>query len=1677
MTDFPPIPREKSLLPVDWAQLVYCPHPILVAQGRRIFNVRAGEPLAGLLRPIGPLDKLLQAFRISLSGVVIESADDLKRRVQPGDIIGLQARMLDTDGSDTQRIFLTVAVMVAAYYTGGVATTAYGSLAGAAVTAGASAVGTYLINQMYPVAGLDSARLGEDDNTSPTYSLTSGRNRARPWQPLPVSFGRIRVRPDYSSTPYTEYDIDGEQYLYQIFNFGLSPVALSDFKIGDTPLSNFSTGRGKQLYKDGLLLQVSNADGKLPDIFSTNVDSLNVSTELTQSAGWITRTSSTGATALAVDIVGNLYQLGADGLDALSATFEIEWRKLGGSWSSLVLDWPSPQQYSHYWSAGYTLLADEFSIVHEWVQVDYAHPNTAYTAGDPYTHPDYNGPSATWELKSFDDSELINAPKPERTYYDPTDQLVLTNDSSEPVRLTLKVPTGNSTDTAQQYEVRARRISSDETDEKKQSTFYWQTLRSYQIDQTDYRGQTRVGLRIKADGRINGVVDQISAVAETRIPVINSSGEEKARLINNPAWLYLWFARGRYSPDGIREFGAGLADTRIDLDTIKDWAAWCESKSLAFNYHLDTTGRTVRDILILIAQAGRASPTWVTGKLGVVWDAANQPVVQRFGMPNIIAGSFRVSYIGGDTPEEVVAHYLNEENDFKPDRVRVAVPNAPSNGRILEIHPMGETHVDQVTKTANLTAAGTFYRKRRVRWQTDLEGLMCTRGNIVELAHDLTSWGYSGRLVAGPSTTSLTLDRPVTFESTADHWIMLRAPDGSMGHYEVDSPGTDISTDQITLLDALPSAPDDDPDNDPMDYVWQFGPEITIGKKLHVVDFVPIDEYTIELVAMDYEPLYYDQETNLALPPAVTHYVGAQAKPLDIEIAEQFISGSGLNRVTVSPRLQNAQYFSLTYSINGGLWQKTGPLEVSWSIELDIGATLDVECRVVTFAKNAGVVISKNYTVTGSPVATPANFSVTEDTTRPVVIASAGTRMQPVRVTWTAQTAYETVGYELQSRLTPSGDWGTVASTGDRTTANFEISLKQGVEVELRLRALSAGNKTHSPWASLTYIPAVTTDYLSTVGQFIGVPFPVQSQTLNLSINIDNNNAQAGLFKILEYPIDGAYDSVSFDGIFSVGGSKGRLETQSRVSILFSTGSTPQIIAKKIYTYSAGEADSKFYFYYETLGDGTYTVRVYVWLQSYEGALLTGDWAVNTTLANGLFYSYKNVPDATTFTPAGTAIPATANYQTGATVGALPSEVDGINNAQTTADNAGSLAGSAQNAADNAQTTADNAGALAGSAQNAADNAQTTADNAGSLAGSAQNAADAAQDTADRTEPVELISDPQFIKTVAPYGNKHWGDLGAGKWFVTSQTGSQTPVARINPNGTINDCSTVLITPTKPGREYSVSVDYYVSPDYNSKFQVFLDILDTAKNRITINWSPTLAATGYPTGWQTQKFLLTASDDDAALVRVQISDRGTGSTGYVAISRISVIPVIDYIGVVGDTRPEDNATVGGQLGTNIVDETSSGVDDLQALNANQRWNEVEGQQYTDGANIIFPGDNQHLFDQTLGQWDKIASVYVPRYGTCRTRLVTQLGSYTGGLVPHLHSIEIRIGGATVANTTIAAIIGTTYTIDLTVPNVDAGDTLECWIRPDPTPLGEWDGNQTFFSFGVLSGQRFSESIA
>lgn len=46
---------------------------------------------------------------------------------------------------------------------------------------------------------------GNDNAESPTFSLTASGNNARPFQPMPIVFGRHNIFPDFSSVPYNEF--------------------------------------------------------------------------------------------------------------------------------------------------------------------------------------------------------------------------------------------------------------------------------------------------------------------------------------------------------------------------------------------------------------------------------------------------------------------------------------------------------------------------------------------------------------------------------------------------------------------------------------------------------------------------------------------------------------------------------------------------------------------------------------------------------------------------------------------------------------------------------------------------------------------------------------------------------------------------------------------------------------------------------------------------------------------------------------------------------------------------------------------------------------------------------------------------------------------------------------------------------------------------------------------------------------------------------------------------------------------------------------------------------------------------------------------------------------------------------------------------------------------------------
>ena len=722
------------------AALVYSPHPILPAADRRIVvePVRAGESIAEYLDRIG-LRIGARPVRLTVAGHEVPRAMWSRTRPRPGVTMHVQAIAEGggDGGSNPLRTVLQIAVLAASFYFG----PALGAALGVSSAAGSAIIsigGALLVNALLPAPRLRN-KTGSD-NASPSYALAGGSNRTRPYEPLPLVIGRHRMYPDLGAQPYTEA-IGADQYLCQLFQCGPGLLALSEFRIGDTLLSDFA----------GVELQVSGMDGAL-SLFPGNVDTI-AGADLTAAAGWVTRSTPSDTTRIAVEVAYVLVSTDKEGkTQSLSCQIEAQYRAPGGAWVGLASG-TETRLHDAYWSAGYT---DPES---GWVQVAYGSTDPAeHVAGSVYapaalqTHPvwyylfageEVTTPQATWRWRPYAEvSPLHPAPTPPREYTVTVSAVTISGRSQSVQRLTLAldVPAGV-------YDVRVRRVTADSTSEREVSQTALSQIRCYQRDGTSYAGQQRVALRIKASGQLNGTVQQFSCIASASALVWTGSAWAW-QPTSNPAWWYLYVALGWRDSAGRRIYGAGLAWERIDIETIKAWAAFCDAAGLRFDAIVDQS-MTCAELLMTIARAGRATPTWQAGVLGAIWDAPAQPAVAIVGMGQIIAGSFRVEYAGGELADEIACEYVDAGANWQQQTVRALMPGVTSPRRSSTVQLVGITSREQAQREANLLAAAQYYRRRTVTWDADLEGMVYQRGDVVQLSHDLTQWGYSGRVVSG----------------------------------------------------------------------------------------------------------------------------------------------------------------------------------------------------------------------------------------------------------------------------------------------------------------------------------------------------------------------------------------------------------------------------------------------------------------------------------------------------------------------------------------------------------------------------------------------------------------------------------------------------------------------------------------------------------------------------------------------------------------------------------------------------------------------------------------------------------------------------------------------------------------------------------------------------------------
>ena len=352
------------------------------------------------------------------------------------------------------------------------------------------------------------------------------------------------------------------------------------------------------------------------------------------------------------------------------------------------------------------------------------------------------------------------------------------------------------------FDVRIQRTTADSIDERVVDAATWTALRSITADAPiQMGGISAVALRIKASDQLQGVVESFNA--RVRSIVLDYAPDQfgtwLTRASSNPASLYRHVLQGAANKRPI-------ADAKIDIDRLEYFHAKCAGMGLEFNGVFDFRG-TVFERLRDIATAGRASAALIDGLYSVVIDEDKTDAgpVQHFTPRNSRDFSGRKVFV--DRPHALRVGFLNKDADYQRDERLVlddgyqidgldafgnGAPTLPEATKLETLEIFGVTSAEEAFKHGRYTLAVSRLRPEVFELTTDVEHLVCNRGDLVMVSHDVPLFGLGfGRIIdveySGAAIASITLDEPVPMVVGGAYSLRVRLDDGSSWLEDVDT--------------------------------------------------------------------------------------------------------------------------------------------------------------------------------------------------------------------------------------------------------------------------------------------------------------------------------------------------------------------------------------------------------------------------------------------------------------------------------------------------------------------------------------------------------------------------------------------------------------------------------------------------------------------------------------------------------------------------------------------------------------------------------------------------------------------------------------------------------------------------------------------------------------------------
>lgn len=348
----------------------------------------------------------------------------------------------------------------------------------------------------------------------------------------------------------------------------------------------------------------------------------------------------------------------------------------------------------------------------------------------------------------------------------------------------------------------------------------------------------KTAIRIKATDQLSGNMEGINGIVQTWCKTWNGTAWVMG-VSNNPADLMRYVLEHPGNPRKI------TSDSQLDLPAIQAFHAYCSSKGFEYNSIL-ASQRSILDVLRDICAAGRASPSLKDGKWTVIIDEA-KAIVQHFTPHN--SWGFEGSKALPRYPHGLRVNFFDEAKNYQ--EVETIVYDAgygPTNADIFEsINLPGVTKSSLVTDHAKWHFAQAKLRPEVYTLNTDIEYLVCNRGDRVKVMHDVPMWGLgSARVKNRISSTQFELDEDLPFVAEATYAIRVRGKSGASTTSNIVPKTTDGNYNEITLQTALTAAQMDN-----LDLVL-FGEINKEAQDLTVISIEPAENKSARLTLVDY---------------------------------------------------------------------------------------------------------------------------------------------------------------------------------------------------------------------------------------------------------------------------------------------------------------------------------------------------------------------------------------------------------------------------------------------------------------------------------------------------------------------------------------------------------------------------------------------------------------------------------------------------------------------------------------------------------------------------------------------------------------------------------------------------------------------------------------------------------